>query len=132
MFLPRRLKRPKLLVQPPPRKIWPRHRRWVRSHGCCIPHCDAADVEFAHLRSAANAGTGQKPHDAFGVSLCRVHHIEQHALGGNTFGQKYGVDLWALAAEFVRRTPDTEMRSSLNLDDDKTRHADVNHSCEAQ
>jgi hypothetical protein len=115
VLLPRRLKRPKLNVQAPPRKIWPRHRRWVRSHGCCVPHCDAVDVEFAHLRSAANAGTGQKPHDAFGVSLCRAHHDEQHRLGAKRFGEKYQIDLWALAAEFARRSPDQEMRGALKL-----------------
>jgi hypothetical protein len=115
VLLPRRLKRPKLNVQAPPRKIWPRHRRWVRSHGCCVPHCDAVDVEFAHLRSAANAGTGQKPHDAFGVSLCRAHHDEQHRLGAKRFGEKYQIHLWALAAEFARRSPDQEMRGALKL-----------------
>jgi hypothetical protein len=113
MLLPRRLKHAKLNVQALPRKIWPRHRRWVRSHGCCVPHCDAAEVEFAHLRSAANAGTGQKPHDAFGISLCRTHHDEQHRLGTKRFGDKYQIDLWVLAAEFARLSPDREMRVSL-------------------
>jgi hypothetical protein len=113
MLLPRRLKRPKLNIQAPLRKVWPRHRRWVRSHRCCVPHCDATQVEFAHLRSAANAGTGQKPHDAFGISLCRTHHDEQHRLGGKKFGDKYQIDLWALAAEFARRSPDAEMRTTL-------------------
>lgn len=78
-MLPRKLKPPKMGVRPLPRKVWRRHRRWVKSHGCCVPHCPAAVIEFAHLRSAANAGTAQKPHDMFGVSLCRVHHDEQHA-----------------------------------------------------
>jgi hypothetical protein len=113
-MLPPRLKRPKLGVQVPPQKIWPRHRRWVKSHGCCVPNCTATSVDFAHLRSATNAGKDQKPHDAYGVSLCRAHHIEQHALGGSAFSQKYGIDLWRLVAEFVRRSPDFEMRFSLN------------------
>jgi hypothetical protein len=113
MLLPRRLKRPKLNVQAPPRQIWP--SSLVRSHGCCVPDCDAAAVEFAHLRSAANAGIGQKPHDAFGVSLCRIHHDEQHRLGGKRFGDKYQIDLWALAAEFAGHSPDREMRVSLKL-----------------
>jgi hypothetical protein len=78
MLLPRRLKRSKLGVQVPARKVWPRHRRWVKSHGCCVPECDATIVDFAHLRSSANAGMSQKPHDVFGVSLCRNHHVEQH------------------------------------------------------
>ena len=81
MLLPRRLKRSKLGVQVPARKVWPRHRRWVKSHGCCVPQCDATIVDFAHLRSCANAGMSQKPHDIFGVSLCRNHHAEQHLLG---------------------------------------------------
>jgi len=114
-MLPRRIKRPKLGLQMPPRKVWPRHRRWVKSHGCCVPGCDATSVDFAHLRSSANAGIGQKPHDIFGVSLCRTHHVEQHTLGVDAFGRKYGIDLWALAAEFARRSPDVNMRGALKL-----------------
>jgi hypothetical protein len=116
MLLPPRLKRPKLMVETPPRKIWPRHRRWVRSHGCCVPQCDASEVEFAHLRCAANAGTGQKPHDAFGISLCRAHHDEQHRIGAKRFGDKHRIDLWALAAEFTRRSPDGDMRAALKFE----------------
>jgi hypothetical protein len=119
-MLPRRLPQPKLGVNAPPRKVWPRHRRWVRSHGCCVPDCPASRVDFAHLRSAANAGKGLKPHDAFGISLCRAHHIEQHTLGAASFGQKHGIDLWALAREFARRTPDQRMRFSLTGHDEPT------------
>src|SRR5579864_6907660 len=114
-MLPRRLKRPKFGVQLPPRKVWPRHRRWVKSHGCCVPGCDATSVDFAHLRSCGNAGTSQKPHDIFGVSLCRAHHIEQHSLGVEAVDRKYGIDLWDLAGEFARRSPDAEMRATLKL-----------------
>ena len=113
--LPNRLKRARLGIHLPLRRVWPRHRRWVRSHGCCVPGCDATSVDFAHLRSAANAGTAQKPHDAFGVSLCRAHHDEQHRIGAASFGQKYRIDLWGLAAEFAWRSPDAEMRASLKL-----------------
>ena len=115
MLLPRRLKRLKLGVQLPARKVWPRHRRWVKSHGCCVPECDATSVDFAHLRSSATAGMSQKPHDVFGVSLCRKHHTEQHSLGVDAFDHKYGTDLWALAAEFARRSPDVDMRATLKL-----------------
>ena len=114
-MLPHRLKRPKLNVQVPPRKVWPRHRRWVKSHGCCVPGCDATSVDFAHLRSCTNAGMDQKPHDVFGVSLCRHHHVEQHSLGVAAFDRKYGIDLWALAGEFAQRSPDAEMRATLKL-----------------
>ncbi len=115
MRLPDRLKRPKLGVRAPLQKVWPRHRRWVKSHGCCVPYCPATKVDFAHLRSAGNAGKGQKPHDVFGVSLCRVHHDEQHRMGADAFRDKYQIDLWDLAAEFARRSPDWEMRASLKL-----------------
>ena len=115
MRLPDRLQRPKLGVRRPLQKVWPRHRRWVKAHGCCVPGCDARAVDFAHLRSATNAGTGQRPHDIFGVSLCRIHHDEQHRLGAEAFGDKYRIDLWALAAEFGRRSPDWQMRASLRI-----------------
>ena len=115
MRLPDRRKRPKMGAREPIQKIWLRHRRWVKSHGCCVPECPALNVDFAHLRSAANAGTGQTPHDIFGISLCRVHHDEQHRIGAEAFNKKYGIDLWALAAEFARRSPDWEMRASLKL-----------------
>ena len=115
MLLPRRLKRSKLGVQVPGRKVWPRHRRWVKSHGCCVPECDATIVDFAHLRSSANAGMSQKPHDIFGVSLCRNHHAEQHLLGVDAFDRKYGTDRRALAAEFARHSPYVEMRTALKL-----------------
>src|SRR5690348_1860528 len=111
--LPDRRKRPKMAVHTPLQRVWPRHRRWVKSHRCSVPGCPAATVDFAHLRSAATTGTGQKPHDIFGVSLCRTHHDQQHRLGIDGFDRKYGTDLWALAAEFARRSPDWEMRASL-------------------
>jgi hypothetical protein len=96
-------------------KIWSRHRRWVKAHGCCVPGCEAQSVDFAHLRSVRNAGKDQKPHDIFGVSLCRVHHDEQHRIGADAFGKKHQIDLWALAGEFASRSPDWEMRASLKL-----------------
>jgi hypothetical protein len=115
MRLPNKLRRPRMGVGATVKKIWPRHRRWVRSHGCCVPNCATLAVDFAHLRSAANAGKGQKPHDIFGVSLCRTHHSEQHRIGADAFAKKYGIDLWALAAEFARESPVWEMRASLKL-----------------
>ena len=115
MRLPDRLKRSKLGVRRPSQKVWPRHRRWVKAHGCCVPGRTATRIDFAHLRSVANSGTGQMPHDIFGVSLCRAHHDEQHRIGALSFSKKYQIDLWALAAEFARRSPDWQMRASLKL-----------------
>jgi hypothetical protein len=115
MRLPERRQRLPMGVRAPLQRIWLRHRRWVKSHGCCVPGCRAPTVDFAHLRSAANAGTGQRPHDIFGVSLCRLHHDEQHRIGAEAFGDRYGIDLWSLAAEFAQRSPDWQMRASVKL-----------------
>jgi putative HNHc nuclease len=115
MALPRKLKPPKMGARVVLQTIWPRHRRWVRAHGCCVPDCPAIRVEFAHLRNAANCAMARKPHDAFGVSLCRIHHEEQHRVGMISFSRKYQIDLWALAAEYAQRSPDQAMRASLRL-----------------
>lgn len=115
MALPARRKRPRSGIERAPPREWPRHRKFVRSHCCCVPGCDGAPIEFAHVRSAANAGTGLRPHDAFGIALCFAHHREQHNDGAETFQRRHGLDLWALAAAFVRASPDTEMRASLRL-----------------
>jgi hypothetical protein len=38
------------------------------------------------------------------------HHAEYHRIGHDRFERKYQVDLRAIAAEFVRASPDREMR----------------------
>lgn len=80
------------------------HRGWVRSHRCCVPGCQLMPIECAHVRRAANSGTGFKPSDAYTVSLCREHHAESHR-GERTFEARHGVDLMALAKEFYARSP---------------------------
>lgn len=76
-----------------PKRRWPRHEAFVRRHQCCVPGCELGPTEFAHVRSAANAGTGLKPHSAHGISLCCYHHIEQHRIGQPAFEKRYGIDL---------------------------------------
>src|SRR5205085_3708201 len=87
--LPPKRERPRLNLREPLQREWPRHRRFVRSFGCSVPLCTTnTPIEFAHLRSAANTGTGLKPHDAFGVSLCGAdpacgiegHHAAYHRI----------------------------------------------------
>lgn len=113
-MLPRKIKRPKMGVRPPERKIFMRHRRHVKSHGCSVPGCNEGPIEFAHVRSAANAGKDIKPHDAFGISLCRKHHRWQHNRGADSFERQFGVSMWKLAGQFVRTSPDLAMRESFN------------------
>lgn len=114
-MLPRKRQRQRSGIERVAPRIWHRHRRFVRAHDCCVPNCTGSPIEFAHVRSSATAGVGYKPHDAFGVSLCFAHHREQHDDGVETFQRRHGINLGALAAEFVKHSPDVEMRASLKL-----------------
>lgn len=111
--LPARRKRLRCGITRAPKRMWLRHRKFVRSHACCVPGCPAIEVQFAHIRSAANSGTGLKPHDCYGVPLCFNHHQEQHQIGQGTFEDRHGIDLDVIAGEMVRRSPDFAMRLSL-------------------
>ena len=113
MTLPARRKRPPTGIERAPKREWPRHRAFVRRHGCCVNGCQSTDIEFAHLRSAANSGTGLKPADWFGVSLCAQHHDEAHSIGHDSFAAKHGIDLWKMAAEFARLSPDLLMKEEM-------------------
>lgn len=115
MMLPKRRPPTRSGIQRAPERVWPRHRKWVRSHGCCVPGCEDGPIEFAHVRSAANSGTGLRPHDAFAISLCRAHHAEQHRIGVKSFEDKYNLDMGLAAIEFTRKSPDRAMRESLKL-----------------
>ena len=81
------------------------HRAWVRRHDCCVRGCRRTTIECAHVRSGTGGGIGLKPSDRWAISLCDVHHREQHLLGEKAFGQKHSLDLVCLALEFARRSP---------------------------
>ena len=110
--LPAKRERPRSGIERAPKRTWPKHERWVRAHRCSVPGCEAGPIEFAHIRTAANAGTGLKPAAWHGVSLCSAYHAESHR-GERTFEAKYGIDLKAIAAEFARRSPDQAMRDAM-------------------
>jgi hypothetical protein len=112
--LPQRRKPPKSGIHRGPQREWPRHRAFLRRHHCVVTGCMAEPIEVSHIRTAKNAGTALKPHDAFAVSMCPGHHAEYHRDGHHTFERRYRVNLNAIAAEFVRRSPDLEMRASLS------------------
>lgn len=115
-MLPRRRKPQRSGIQRAPKRLWPRHRKFVRSHDCCVPGCVNEAVIFAHVRLTHTAGGAQKPFDWLGVSLCsgiNGHHEEQHNIGHLAFDRKYGIDSLKLAAEFAARSPDTAMREVM-------------------
>lgn len=112
--LPQKRAKTRSGIERAPKRIWLRHRKFVRSHCCCVPGCAALLVDVAHLRSVEiGAGTGLKPHDAFTVPLCRNHHMEEEACGPDAFGDRHGIDLWAIAAELTRKSRDINMRLSI-------------------
>lgn len=112
--LPARRKRVRSGIRRGPKRMWLRHRKFVRSHCCAVPGCIASTVDCAHLRSVANgAGTSLKPHDQFTVPLCRTHHQQEEDAGPDAFGDRHGIDLWEMAATLVLRSPDRAMRESL-------------------
>lgn len=81
------------------------HRAWVRRHYCSVPDCRRQPIECAHVRRGADGGAGIKPSDKWVISLCLLHHREQHQIGECHFEDKYDLDLIALAREFARRSP---------------------------
>lgn len=83
----------------------PAHRAWVRSHRCCVSGCLREPIECAHVRRGTDGALGRKPSDRWALSLCWLHHREQHDLGEMSFESKYGLDLAALAVEFARQSP---------------------------
>lgn len=112
-FLPPRRKPLRSGIERAPQRSFPKHERWVRGHCCIVPGCQNRDIQFMHLRSAANSGTGLKPSSAYGIPGCGAHHGEAHLIGHDTFAMKYGLDLWALAEAFARRSPDKALREAM-------------------
>jgi hypothetical protein len=114
-MLPAKRKATKSTILKGPKREWPRHRAWVRKHLCCVPGCEQGPIEFAHVRDALHAGTGLKPPDWMGISLCSAHHREQHNTGVETFQKKYSLNCWKLAAEFAEKSTDLKMKEAMGV-----------------
>lgn len=111
MNLPPRRTKPRSGIERAPKREWPRHQRFVRSRACAVPGCPNKAV-CAHLRTAANSGKGLKPADWYTVPLCNAHHAEQEGRT-ESFGRKYGIDLWEIAATLAQYSPDVAMREVM-------------------
>jgi hypothetical protein len=69
-------------------------RQWIKTLPCYIKGCDNRDIDPAHIRTAANSGTGIKPDDRWMIPLCRYHHIEiQHQHGYMALLELNGLNL---------------------------------------
>lgn len=112
--LPPRRERQRSGIARAPARVWPKHRAWLRRHHCCVGRDDCeGPTEVAHVRTAANAGTGLKPADWDAVPLCHTCHALQHQIGMETFEKQMRIDLREMAREFARRSPDTAMRAAM-------------------
>jgi hypothetical protein len=97
---------------------WPTHRKWVRGFACVVCAQDGGvgigRIECAHVRMGTDGGTSIKPHDAFTLPLCGIHHLQQHATGEATFARLYAKafpkGMKARALEFARQSPVAEVR----------------------
>ena len=47
----------------------------------------------------------QKPDDWNTISLCRMHHSQQHNVGERSFEKLYSLDMAGLADEFAKASP---------------------------
>lgn len=114
MSLPPKRKPVKSGIERALKREWPRHRKFLRSFQCVVRGCEDGPIEVSHIRTAANAGTGIKPHDSSAVPMCHAHHLLYHERGHDTFTNLFQLDLAAIAATFTRMSPDKAMRDSLN------------------
>ncbi len=108
MALPPLKKRVRSGIERAPQKIFQTHRQFVRRHACSVPGCSDGPIEFAHAKSRGAGG-----HDSQGVSLCLVHHREQHDIGIETFQKKYRIDLFTIALEFAQKSTDKAMIEAM-------------------
>lgn len=83
------------------------HLKFVRGFAClCLVHGDCSGkIEAHHVRGDGNAGMGMKPDDAWAVPLCAHHHQLGHAIGWQTFQQRYSIDLAKWAEKIARVSP---------------------------
>jgi hypothetical protein len=51
-----------------------------------------------------DGGTALTPSDQCAISFCSLHHPEQHRIGEPAFEKRHGLNLRAIAEEFVRRS----------------------------
>jgi hypothetical protein len=120
MKLPPKRERARSNIPRAPKREWPRHRAFLRRHQCVVGRvdCDNSRIEVAHIRSAANSGTGIKPADWDAIPLCWSCHKLQHLIGQREFEKQFHINLTELAKEFARQSPDTGMREAMNSADE--------------
>jgi len=117
MQLPAKRKPIRSGIERAPRREWSRHRRFVRSHECCVKgkngHECLGPIQFAHVRTGTDGGGALKPSDWWAISLCTSAHVTQHNMGEPAFEKAYGIDMKRLALEFARKSTDEAMKAVM-------------------
>ena len=70
----------------------PAFRAWLRGQGCAI---DGYRASACHLPRVKQHGDARNM-----IPLCHEHHMEQHAVGVQTFADSYGLHLTQLADDY--------------------------------
>ncbi len=88
------------------------HQQWVRGFECSVAgKVDACQggIEFAHVRQDLppedKGGMGFKSKDKWGIPLCWWHHGTQHKTTEKKFGEDYGINMKAIAADLAKQSP---------------------------
>jgi len=103
MTLPRKIERqPRFNMAKRVRS--PGHLKFVRGFACVACGSDQA-IHAHHVRLGTHSPMGSKPDDSFAVSVCGPCHFRLHSVGEGTFQKTHGIDLIALAAEFLAKSP---------------------------
>lgn len=117
MILPKRRERQRSGIQRAPRRVWPRHERWIRSLTCSVLACPSAveliPIECAHVRTGTDGGTSIKPSSWWTLPLCRECHHIQHHIGEAEFEKRNAIDMKRIALALAKQSPDTAMRDAM-------------------
>jgi len=96
-----------------PRRLNPKHLRFVRERPCLIcgrKPCDAAHIKMpdARVLKPISSNIGMKADDRFTLPLCREHHEEQHRVAEQHFWHHYRVDPILLSLALFSITGDEQ------------------------
>jgi len=96
----------------------PKQKRWksekylefIRKQPCIV--CGYKTTQAHHIRFANNSGTASKPSDTWTIPLCKLHHLEYHQIGRDTFYDRHGVDvfldLFTLTRKYIETSWDLQ------------------------
>ena len=105
-MLPKRRKKPKMMLREPSQIRSPQHLAWIRGHECVLNGLACMGrLEAAHVRTGTDGGTSVKPSDSWTLPLCSYHHLLQHNMGETNFERRYGINMKAIASELWQRSP---------------------------